>query len=100
MLLKNKWLIIMIWLTVLVVYGVSQIDTAVRASASGVQSVEFPNSPVPVTMNDPATDNVSVVPIGNNTVWIIDRASETVSVITRDKAGQFHLESTKNYNQK
>lgn len=100
MFLKNKWLVIMVWLTVLVLYGVSQIDGAVRSSSSGSQSVDFANSPIPVTVNDPASDNISVVPMGNNTVWIIDRSAGTVSVITRDKSGQFHLETTRDYTQK
>jgi len=87
----NKWLVIMVWLTALVVYSVFEIDRAIRATI-GVRSVEFAEAPVPVTVNDPALDNISVIPMGGNTVWILDRASGDISVITRDRDGQFHME--------
>ncbi|WP_206881769.1 hypothetical protein [Alicyclobacillus mali (ex Roth et al. 2021)] len=87
----NKWLVVMVWLTALVVYGVFEIDRAIRATI-GVQNVQFSDTPVPVTVNDPALDNVSVIPMGGNTVWILNRANMEVTVITRDRDGQFHME--------
>lgn len=100
MLLKNKWIIIMIWLTVLVVFGVWQIDNAVRYSASGLQTVDFGNSPIPVNVTNPGNENIYVIPMGNNTAWIIDRVAGTVQVITRDKSGQFHSSGLNPYRSK
>jgi len=87
---ENKWLVIMVWLTILAIYGVFKINRAIR-STIGIQSVQFADSPVPVTVNDPALDNISVIPMGSNTVWILDRANREVSVITRDQDGRFHM---------
>lgn len=87
----NQWLVIMVWLTALVVYSVFEIDRAIR-STIGVQNVQFADTPVPVTVNDPALDNISVIPMGGNTVWILDRANGEIGVITRDRDSQFHME--------
>jgi|SRR5579875_1493449 len=87
---KNRWWIIMIWLTALIVYAVWQIDHTLQ-SGNGIHTVNFGTTPVPVSV----TGQPITISMGNNTVWIVDQTNKTILVITRDSSDKFH---TSEYN--
>jgi hypothetical protein len=84
-----------VWSTALIVYSVSHIDKAIQ-SGSGSSLVPT-TSPIPVQL----TGGVSVggpvvVPVGNDSVWVVDPTQNSVIVVTRNKDGSIHAE-TKSY---
>lgn len=71
-------LIVMVWLSALVIWAVDKIDNTLPQSLS---ISNMPSGPILTTQS------MYTVPVGNNTVWIIDTAHETINIITHDSNG-------------
>ncbi len=71
-------LIVMVWLSALVIWAVAKIDKTLPQS---LIVSNMPSGPILTTQS------TYTVPVGNNTVWIIDTAHETINIITLDSNG-------------
>lgn len=74
-------LIIMIWFTILTIWGVNHLIT----SLNNTQSVNVHGIP-----GYPAPQQISTIQIDKDTVWIIDANSNYIRVITHDEEG-YHI---------
>lgn len=92
MLKEHKWWIILVWVTILVFVAVSKVDTTIRNFTT--LSLAPITSTIPVQVSkDPTADTQYVVPMGNNTVWIIHPNQQRVITITQNNDGTINATS-------
>lgn len=85
-LMKNRTFIVicMLWFTVLALWTTSRISSIIKQS---VPRSIAPVGTVGVTGTIDVGNDQFAVPMGNNTVWIIDKSLGSVTVVTHDGTG-------------
>lgn len=83
---KNKTIallaVLMIWLSALVIWAVDRLENTFKQYVP--QSLTVANMPSGPIIT---SQSLYTVPVGNNTVWIIDTAHQQINVITHDISG-------------
>jgi NADH:ubiquinone oxidoreductase subunit H len=88
--MNNKTVLIcLVWLTVLAIWVTSRIEGAIdRAGSPPIQTIGLADAIQTI-------EKEYVVPVGNNTVWIIDPTNAVeITVITHDRTG-YHAKVVK-----
>lgn len=81
----------MVWITVLVFVAVSKVDSTIRTTTLNLGPI---TSSIPVQVSsDPTADTEYVVPMGNNTVWVVYPSEKMVTVLTRRSDGTIQAKS-------
>lgn len=92
MLKGHKWWIVLVWVTVLVFVVVSKLDNSIKNLSTLNLGPITSTIPVQVS-NDPTASTEYVIPMGNNTVWVIHPTQNQVTIITRSSDGTIQAKS-------